>query len=74
MNNNDNIQNLTNNILDVTQKIQERFPALYVLLSETPLFLSSDTVEVSKLDLNQYLTALKMQFSTFTSIEMLNTH
>ena len=73
MSNNDNIQNLTNNILDVTLEIQERFPELYMLLSETPLFLSYDTLGISKLDLNQYLTSLKMQFSTFLGSEMLNT-
>lgn len=72
MSNNDNIQSLTNNILDVTLEIQERFPELYMLLSETPLFLSCDTAGISKLDLNQYLVSLTMQFSTFSSSEMLN--
>lgn len=74
MSNNDNIQNLTKAILNVTLEIQERFPELYVLLSETPLFLSYGTRGITKPDLKQYLTSLKMQLSTFLSSEMPNGH
>ncbi len=59
------IKNLTRDILKVTSKIQEKFPELYVLLGETPLFLNRSKRTIETSDFEQYLTSLKMQLKTF---------
>ncbi|MFZ1703030.1 MAG: hypothetical protein WAT79_01720 [Saprospiraceae bacterium] len=65
MNKNKDINDLTIEILEVTSKIQEKFPELYVLLSETPLFHDFTNKSMVLKDFEQYLTSLKMQLETF---------
>ncbi len=66
-----NIQNLTEEILNVTSKIQEKFPELYKLLHETPLFISYEYKGIRDIDLEQYLESLKIQFRTFEKVGMM---
>lgn len=66
-----NIQNLTEEILNVTSKIQEKFPELYKLLNETPLFISYEYKGIRDIDLEQYLESLKIQFRTFEKVGMM---
>jgi hypothetical protein len=65
MNNTNTIRKLTIRIFEVTQKIQEKFPELYLLLSETPLFSSEGKKPISVSDLGKYLNTLKKQLWMF---------
>jgi len=58
MNNTTGIRKLTLLIFEVTQKIQEKFPELYLLLSETPLFSSGGRTPINSSDLGKYLNTL----------------
>ncbi|MGX9985052.1 hypothetical protein [Soonwooa purpurea] len=61
----DNLQNLTKKIFKVTDKIQYSYPELYLLLNETPLFLSRREKGITVQDLKQYLASIRMQLITF---------
>lgn len=65
MNNTTNIRKLTILIFEVTQKIHEKFPELYQLLSETPLFSSEGRTTINISDLGKYLNTLKKQLRIF---------
>ncbi len=65
MNKNDKIHGLTNDILLTTMKIQKKFPELYNLLLETPLFFSQSSHIITATELKQYLSVIKMQLKTF---------
>jgi hypothetical protein len=65
MNNTNTIRKLTICIFEVTQKIQEKFPELYLLLSETPLFSSESKKPINVSDLGKYLNTLKKQLQMF---------
>ncbi len=65
MNNTNTIRKLTILIFEVTQKIQEKFPELYLLLSETPLFSTVGRTSISIADLGKYLNTLKKQLKMF---------
>lgn len=65
MNNTTGIRKLTLLIFEVTQKIQESFPELYLLLSETPLFSSEVRTPINISDLGKYLNTLKKQLRIF---------
>lgn len=58
-------ENLTNEIFIVTAIIQKKYPEIYLLLSETPLFLSCKKNKVCICDLEQYLESIKMQLKIF---------
>jgi hypothetical protein len=65
MNNAVDVRKITILIFEVTQKIQEKFPELYLLLSETPLFFSEDRKSIHVADLRKYLATLKKQLWIF---------
>jgi len=65
MNNTNTIRKLTIRIFEVTQKIQEKFPELHLLLSETPLFSSEGNKTINVSDLGKYLNTLKKQLRMF---------
>lgn len=65
MNKMNTIRKLTILIFEVTQKIQEKFPGLYLLLNETPLFSSEERKPINVSDLGKYLNMLKKQLRMF---------
>jgi hypothetical protein len=52
---------LLNKIIAITDQIREQFPSTYLLLTETPLFLSYETKGISDSDLLQYLESIRSQ-------------
>ena len=60
-------QKLTADIMAVTARIQVEFPELYKLMSETPLFLSYNKVEITAAELEEYLSEIQKQLTTFRS-------
>jgi predicted transposase YbfD/YdcC len=56
---------LTKRILKKTLEIQKKFPELYELLDETPLFFSFTEKDITIKDLRQYLISLSMQQKSF---------
>ncbi|RKT01946.1 hypothetical protein BCF58_1175 [Chryseobacterium defluvii] len=72
MNKNDNIQWLTKKILKITVEIQKKFPELYDLLNETPLFLSDRKRKITIEDFRQYLLSIRMQQKTFEKNSRIN--
>lgn len=65
MNKNDKIQDLMNDILITTMRIQKKCPELYILLTETPLVFTYSNSRITAYELKQYLSSLKMQLKTF---------
>ena len=65
MNKNDKIQDLMNDILITTMRIQKKCPELYILLTETPLVFTYSNSRITAHELKQYLSSLKMQLKTF---------
>jgi len=63
-------QKLETEIIFVTTKIQNEFPELYKLLSETPLFLSYNNGEITAGELEEYLASIKAQLYTFETNEL----
>jgi hypothetical protein len=61
-------ENLTSQIFTVTAIIQKKHPELYLLLNETPLFLSCKKNNVCIWDLEQYLESIKIQLITFGKV------
>jgi hypothetical protein len=68
MNNSNDISELMKDIFQVASNIQVNYPELYLLLDETPLFLSNNNTTISSIDLKQYLRSLKMQLKTFKKV------
>lgn len=58
-------QKLTSEIFVLTALIQQEHPELYLLLSETPMFLSYKEQEVMVIDLERYCESLSRQFAVF---------
>jgi hypothetical protein len=58
-------QVLMNKIFAVTYQIQIKFPELYRVLSETPLFTAESKLNITNEDLEKYLESLKHQMSSF---------
>jgi len=58
-------QKLTAEIMAVTAKIQTEFPEVYKVMSETPLFLSYNEAEITTAELEEYLSEIQKQLSTF---------
>ncbi|MBK8567080.1 MAG: hypothetical protein IPN76_28070 [Saprospiraceae bacterium] len=58
-------QQLMDEILWATEKLQMEFPANYRYLSETPLFLFGHENSINQLDFEHYLESLLMQLKTF---------
>ncbi|PWN60894.1 hypothetical protein C1634_012545 [Chryseobacterium viscerum] len=56
---------LTKRIFKKTLEIQKKFPELYELLDETPLFFSFTEKDITVKDLRQYLISLSMQQKSF---------
>jgi len=56
---------LMNEILSITMMIQQKFPELYHLLGETPLFLSNNRKGINVVDFEQYLESITTQLTTF---------
>ncbi|RQO33762.1 hypothetical protein DBR39_22580 [Chryseobacterium sp. KBW03] len=56
---------LTKRIFKKTLEIQKKFPELYELLDETPLFFSFTEKDITIKDLRQYLISLSMQQKSF---------
>ncbi len=54
-------------IVQVTQSIHETHPELYLLLTETPLFLSLHKTGNSESAFQEYLESLKLQLRTFNT-------
>ncbi len=52
---------LLNKIISITDQIREQFPSTYLLLTETPLFLSYETKGITDYDLQQYLESILSQ-------------
>jgi len=69
MNKKQNLNDLTNEIIDVTSKIKEHFPELYILLIETPLFHYHNNNSMKRIDSQQYLSALKTELIDFERCE-----
>ncbi|GEN66471.1 MULTISPECIES: hypothetical protein [Chryseobacterium] len=65
MNKIDKRSSLTKEIFKTTVEIQKKFPELYELLDETPLFFSFTEKNISISDLRQYLVSLIMQQKSF---------
>lgn len=65
MNNPDTQSILTKRILKKTVEIQKKFPELYELLDETPLFFSFAEKNITIKDLRQYLISLITQQKSF---------
>lgn len=64
-----NIHELEKQIFRVTYIIQQKFPQLYELLNETPLFLSYQEKEITIKELSQYLESLIAQLKTYEQNE-----
>lgn len=56
---------LTKRIFKKTLEIQKKFPELYELLDETPLFFSFTEKDITVKDLRQYLISLSIQQKSF---------
>ncbi|MBL3547105.1 MULTISPECIES: hypothetical protein [Chryseobacterium] len=65
MNKIDKRSSLTKEIFKTTVEIQKKFPELYELLDETPLFFSFTEKNITITDLRQYLVSLIMQQKSF---------
>ncbi|WP_106915337.1 hypothetical protein [Chryseobacterium aurantiacum] len=65
MNKMNNISSLTRKIFKTTVEIQKKFPELYELLDETPLFFSAKEKNITIKDLRQYLISLRVQQKSF---------
>lgn len=63
---------LLSEIFSTTEKIRKKFPELYLLLSETPLFLNSKNRDLHLDDFEQYLESLKMQLYEFENLNQVN--
>lgn len=63
-------------ILNITTKIQVRFPELYLLLEETPLFLDYQNAEIEIFNYQEYVESLKLQLQEFqkTKFNILDTN
>lgn len=64
MNKHEAEKKITRDILAVTARIQTEYPELYLLLTETPLFLVNGKIRLT--DYEQYLESLAMQFRVFS--------
>jgi len=69
MNNSSEKNRLMTEIQKVTSEIREKFPELYVHLSETPLFIDLKEHKLELQDFQQYLVSIKMQLETFEKYE-----
>lgn len=58
---------LMTEIFLITEKIQNEFPALYVHLSETPLFLTYKDKGISTINFEQYLESIQRQLKIYTT-------
>ncbi|MCC6462897.1 MAG: hypothetical protein IT260_20685 [Saprospiraceae bacterium] len=58
---------LMDHIFQVTSAIQQEYPALYNLLSETPLSFSYAGKDISTASFEQYLESLRRQLAAFRS-------
>lgn len=61
MSNGNELKKMLSDILATTMKIRNRFPQLYQLLEETPLFFSADKKKVSLHDFEEYLNTIQTQ-------------
>lgn len=59
------LQTLIDEILIVTMQIQLRFPELYQVLGETPLFLAYVDTKINNADFERYLESLQHQMIAF---------
>ena len=60
---------ITDEIFDITTKIQKEFPELYKTLMETPLASSYRQENISNDSLREYLESIKIQFLQFQELK-----
>lgn len=59
------LEKITIEILEITNRIRDKFPALYKILNETPLFFSPTKADIELADYQGYLESLQMQLDAF---------
>ncbi len=60
---------ISDQIFDITTKIQKEFPELYKILMETPLASSYRQENVSNNSLREYLESIKIQLAQFQELK-----
>ncbi len=60
---------ISDQIFDITTKIQKEFPELYKILMETPLASSYRQENVSNDSLREYLESIKIQLAQFQELK-----
>ena len=60
---------ISDQIFDITAKIQKEFPELYKILMETPLASSYKQDNVSNDSLREYLESIKIQLAQFQELK-----
>ena len=60
---------ITDQIFDITAKIQKEFPELYKTLMETPLATSYKQDNISNDSLREYLESIKIQLTQFQELK-----
>lgn len=60
---------ISDQIFDITTKIQKEFPELYKILMETPLASSYRQENVSEDSLREYLESIKIQLAQFQELK-----
>ncbi len=60
---------ISDQIFDITAKIQKEFPELYKILMETPLASSYRQENVSNDSLREYLESIKIQLAQFQELK-----
>ncbi len=60
---------ISDQIFDITNKIQKEFPELYKILMETPLASSYKQENVSNDSLKEYLESIKIQLAQFQELK-----
>lgn len=64
----ESLSTILTKITNITVLIRQKHPQLYILLSETPLFLNENKINPSVYDFSKYLETLENQLKTFDTI------